>query len=359
MLREKLARLYSKSVAFFAVVVIFAMATTPVQARKYLNFFTSCANNQVPCISDWAVFTFPTAGGQIRWRVLKNENPSPPGAGMIFDIGWGQSATDLVPAPGDYTGNGVTDLNLYRNNNGSPANTYQILPINPDNQPPGGPIWRQWGSSLTDDIGAEGDYDGDGIQDPTAVRSNAGAHQWWVLNSSTSTVSVFQYGVVATDIPLPGADYDGDGTDDPAIARIGGNGAITFHIGTTSAQQISQVTWGNFDTDFIVPGGDYDGDNRADFMIWRAFGAGTDGIWYLRTSSGNISYTRFGIPGASATRDTALRGADYDGDGITDIAVYRPSTRTFWVNRSSGGVQTQEWGVAGNTNLPIASFGIF
>jgi hypothetical protein len=38
---------------------------------------------------------------------------------------------------------------------------------------------------------------------------------------------------------------------------------------------------------------------------------------------------------------------DYDGDGRTDIAVWRPSTGVWWVMRSSDGViVTRQWGVS-------------
>ncbi len=37
---------------------------------------------------------------------------------------------------------------------------------------------------------------------------------------------------------------------------------------------------------------------------------------------------------------------DFDGDGKTDIVVYRPDTSTFVVNLSSGGTITQQWGWA-------------
>ena len=317
--------------------------TSIADAQQYRYFGTQ--------LTDWSVFSFPGAGGQIRWVILKNENPSQP-PGIIYDIPFGQTATDEVPNQGDYTGDGVDDFALYRDNTGTPANTYIIQ------RSSGGTDWIQWGNFVSDYVGvAEGDYDGDGRMDLTAVRVTP-AFQWWVLRSSNNTVANFTFGNDNTDIALPGADYTGDGIDDPAVARVALSGQITWFVGTTTGAQVSQVTWGDFDTDFIVPAGDYDGDGKADYMVWRGFGA-VDGVWYLLTNSGNVSYTRLGTPGSAAVRDTALRSGDYDGDGRTDIALYRPSTRTFYVLRSSGGVQTQQWGVAGNTNIPIAAFGVF
>ncbi|MEO8043089.1 MAG: VCBS repeat-containing protein, partial [Acidobacteriota bacterium] len=133
-----------------------------------------------------------------------------------------------------------------------------------------------------------------------------------------------------------------------------------WYVGTITGSPISQVQWGDFDTDYIVPAGDYDGDLKADYMVWRGFGS-VNGVWYLRTSSGTTIYTQFGLASATpANRDIALRSGDYDGDGKTDIAIYRPSTLTFWVLRSSGGgAQTQPWGISGNTNVPVGGFGTF
>lgn len=291
-------------------------------------------------LSDWAVLTNPNGGGQFRWRVLKNESTP---AGVFFDIPFGLSS-DGVVNPGNWSGGAAHDLAVFR------GGTYYTQEVG------GGNTITNWGVA-GDFAGSEGDYDGDGKMDYTIVRAPTPTSplSWWVLRSSDSTARNFTFGSNATDLALPGADYTGDGIDDPAIARIGTGGQLTWWIGTTTGASVMVRTWGNYNVDFIVPGGDYDGDGKADFMVWRGLG---DGVWYLMTNSGSTSFVAFGIPGG-ANRDRALRAGDYDGDGKTDIAIYRPSTMTFWVNRSSGGIQTQVWGDPAGVNTPVGAYGIF
>jgi len=339
--------------------LVVSVLVNPTSAQKLQYYGTN--------LTDWSVLSFPQAGGQMHFLILKNENPTPsaPGAAKISNIPFGDAITDGLggtslefPNQGNYTDGPADDPIIYRNGTGTPANTYIVR--NPD----GSASYTPWGNLATDYIGAEGDYDGDGLMDPTVVRATSN-FVWWVLRSSDHTVMTFSFGATdSTDVPLPGADYTGDGKDDPAVARINAlNHNITWYVGTTTGAQISQTPWGNYDTDFSMPGGDYDGDGKADYMVWRGFGDTVNGTWYLKTSSGNVSYTQFGIPGsdASAIRDIPLRAGDYDGDGKTDIAIYRRSSLTFYVLRSSGGVQTQQWGdsSAGVGNVPIGSFGVF
>ncbi|HKP69897.1 MAG TPA: hypothetical protein VJV05_11485, partial [Pyrinomonadaceae bacterium] len=148
--------------------------------------------------SDWATFTFPSAGGQIRWRVLRNDNPST-GSSPLFDIPFGLTDSELVPNQGNWGGSATHDLAVYRDNTGTPANTYIV------NQLPSGPTtYTNWGLAVTDFIGSEGDYDGDGIMDYTVVRAptDTSPFVWWVLLSSDSTMRVFRFGTNATDIAL-------------------------------------------------------------------------------------------------------------------------------------------------------------
>ncbi len=86
---------------------------------------------------------------------------------------------------------------------------------------------------------------------------------------------------------------------------------------------------------------DFDGDGRSDISVWRE----STGAWYSTNSSnGAQAAAQFGITG-----DRIVPG-DYDGDGKTDYAVYRPSTATWYVQGSSSGFSAYPFGIA--TDLP-------
>ncbi len=90
---------------------------------------------------------------------------------------------------------------------------------------------------------------------------------------------------------------------------------------------------------------DFDGDGKSDLAVFRA----NDATWYVRHSSdGSIRAEQFGL----AT--DKLVPADYDGDGKVDIAVFRPADGRWYVLQSTdGGLRSQHFGQQGDT--PVAA----
>jgi hypothetical protein len=172
---------------------------------------------------------------------------------------------------------------------------------------------------------------------------------WYVLRSSDNGFYGAQFGL-NTDFPVPG-DYDGDGKFDFAVMRAGATSTAQsyFYIQQSTAG-FTTVGWG-VGGDFAVPG-DYDGDGKTDVAVYRRGAAATDNlIWYvLKSSGGGFTANSFGI----TEYDTAVQN-DYDGDGKTDLAVWRETEGNYYYLSSlSNTITGGSWGLI--SDLPIASY---
>jgi glucose/arabinose dehydrogenase len=241
-----------------------------------------------------------------------------------------------TPAPADYDGDNVTDIAVFR------SGFFYYLRSS-DNAFRG----IQWGQS--GDVPVAADYDGDGKADVAVFRFGANNQgnpsTYYVLKSSDGSVLVSQF-VGCCDAPVPG-DYDGDGKADFAVWQAGSGNWRIVNSGNSS---VSVVPFGIFannppDSDITTPG-DFDGDGKTDIAVFRP----STGVWYIRRSSdSSIQAVQFGTNG-----DFPVVG-DYDGDERSDIAVFRPSTGAWYFIRSSnssfGGVQFGQSG-----DLPIPAY---
>jgi hypothetical protein len=117
-------------------------------------------------------------------------------------------------------------------------------------------------------------------------------------------------------------DYDGDGKAD-----LGYRNTRTFEVKFLDLidDQPTKLTFGR-DTRAISVNGDFDGDSISDVAVWLAI----RGTFYVRRSSDEqLMIKSFGRDG-----DIPVP-ADYDGDGITDFAVRRPSDKFWYIYQSS------------------------
>ncbi|MEP6882189.1 MAG: hypothetical protein ABI866_09360 [Dokdonella sp.] len=300
----------------------------------------------------------------------------------------------------DYTGSGRTSYVTLRNTGGGP-NGAMTWTIQDNNGTAAGAI-QTFVLGVASDAFTDADYDGDGIADPI-VWTQAPPSHFTIRRSSRSTDAsvTVNFGQVG-DVPNHAGDYDGDGRDDLALFRAGTNAGIASHtyIQLTGGPLRDLVTGEN--GAFASGGIDYTGDGKADMAIQAnvdgvasfriydgttgsiastfTFGAPTD-IIVLGNHVGNVLgdittfsgvggvlnwTTRDGQTGVGqptvtlgiSTTDFAISG-DYDGDGLDDYAVWRPSSTAglskFIVRPSSNTGTTIEVPLGANGDYPIAN----
>ena len=264
------------------------------------------------------------------------------GYGSSTSVTWG-AAGDL-PVPGDYDGDGKADVAVYRPSTGvwyilqSTTNftTSMTLP---------------WGGSGF--LAAPGDYDGDGVTDPTVYSQSSGT--WFVLSSRSNFTTSFSYTLgstvsgSSTDVPVPG-DYDGDGITDLAVYRP--TNGVWYILGSTFNFALVRYTMG-LGGDVPVPG-DYDGDGQTDLAVYRP----STGYWIVRYSNfgsiGGTYYTSISRQWGGFSGDVPVPG-DYDADGKTDMAIFRPSNGIWYILKSNTNFTAgvgYTWGGVGDTPLP-------
>lgn len=277
-------------------------------------------------------------GGQITWFINYG------GTATTVAYAWGLSGDFFVPV--DYDGDNKTDIAIWRA--GAPTvAAFYIL------QSATNTVRVEAFGQSGDDPSVVDDYNGDGKADLAVYRAgaNAGDQSTWFYRASAGGPVIYTPWGQNGDFPAPG-DYDGDGRADFVIQRNNGGGQARFWMNQTTAG-IASVVFGT-PTDVIVPG-DYDGDGKTDLAVVR--GVAGQYSWFVRPSStGAISGGPTSIFGASAT-DLFAQG-DYDGDGKTDIGVWRPSATpsesAFWYLGSTSGAVGIPFGQ--NGDYPVANY---
>lgn len=118
----------------------------------------------------------------------------------------------------------------------------------------------------------------------------------------------------------------------------------TANVASFSVDNVTLFAGGNC----ITPRSraDFDGDGRTDVSVFRP----SEGNWYLLRSTTGLAVLNWGISG-----DRLVPG-DYDGDGKADVAIFRADANEanpdfYVINSSSGTVRGYSWGVPGD--IPV------
>ncbi len=265
---------------------------------------------------------------RLRWRMGHDSSVAATGwwidSVKIYSYLCGDIFT-LAKVRADFDGDGKTDVSVYRPSEG---NWYL-------NRSTSGFAVINWG--LASDRPAPGDYDGDNKTDFAVFRPNADSNQpdFYILNSSNFTYSGYSWGLPG-DVPVI-ADYNGDGNDDIAVYRPSNHTFYVLRSGSGSVLTFSNISFG------VPVAGDYDGDGKGDFVTYSIDG------WFISQSNVNYAAVNFIRWGASGDKPVA---ADYDGDGRSDLAVFRPSDRTWYIRKSTGGNTYVQFGLTNDIPTP-------
>ncbi len=276
--------------------------------------------------SDIAVWR-PSTG---MWFILESSTNFSFAEHKMFQMG----LSGDIPLSGDYDGDGRADLVIWRPSDGTwylRESSSEFLTMRA----------IQWG--LPGDQPLVGDYDGDDVNDLALYRRSQGA--FYVLLSSggfNRTAALAGSSQNQISIALGGP------ANDPVVGDINADGKDDFitvwqlqrfwTVKDQNGQMIQSLPWGEpGDTPLTC---DLDGDKRSDRLAVRV--ASNNLLqWFAALASGGAVVAEFGSLGDQPTCDR-----DFDGDGLGDLAVFRPQSGEWFVRNSS------------NQELTAYSFGL-
>lgn len=273
-------------------------------------------------------------GGPIAWSVKTNDGTA---AGPVLpDFVLGVDSDFFMM--GDFDGDGFSDATVW-----SPGVAARFK-VRRSSRPNDLPLLIPLGTT-GDDPTVVADFDGDRVTDAAVYRDGTPGDttaRWIVRRSATAAVTDFPISSSDGSIPFSLRDITGDGRADYGIQFNGGAGVGRFRVFSgANGVQIGPFFDFGLSSDFVVPGHSV-GSDVTDIAVSRNANPGTGTVKYffprdMATGIGDAANLAtgivVGIPGDFITQ------GDYDGDGLTDYAVWRtsatPGQSKFVLRRST------------------------
>ncbi|PJJ68128.1 T9SS type A sorting domain-containing protein [Chryseobacterium geocarposphaerae] len=284
---------------------------------------------------NYADISVKTSGG---YWLIDYADPNTPnnGFGSWDKIYAEYGGDDAIPVPGDYDGDGLTDLAVKTDSG--------LWLIDLANNGLGG-----WDLNLnstiyggTDSHPVPGYYNNDSIMD-MAVKTDDG---FWKIDFADPTATnngfgswdlIFsQYGGPDAH-PVPG-DYNGDGLTDLSVKTDNGGWLIDYAVpnapnnGFGGWETVVQTTWL---ADAVPVPGDYNGDGLTDIAVK------VDEKWNIDYANLSLPNNGFGdfidVYNQYGDADAYPITADYDGDGASDLSIKSTETGRWLIDKSTSG----------------------
>ena len=202
-----------------------------------------------------------------------------------------------------------------------------------------------------------GDFNGDGLADLLLYLPGSG---FWLkgFNLGGGNFEFLHYGYnIGTGFDVTVADFDGDGKSDAFFYnKTNGIWAKAFSVGGGRGDFDWRV-YGRWAGGWTVFPAEFNGDGRADLFLYNQNGGAdaNSGMWFRVLTQADQS---FAYDGGRWPNYWQVTPADFNGDGMTDLFIYRPSTgawfRVIWRNGVPDYGAMNTW--AANFNITKGDF---